>query len=165
MTGAVMHLYEIGNPSDPYTMECTDDVVAVVAVLFLGEGAYFLKPLNRPDSGASLAPFLLIDGETRLQKWCDDHGVADLGEWAIDHAEAVAAALDSVLVGSAADRQTFEKMLACVSSEEERAKARAVYYEGKRTSMNQIGRRAQQLAAKFRSLARTTPARPEEQRP
>jgi hypothetical protein len=151
-----MHLYEISNPSDPYTMECTDDLIAGVATLFLGDGKYMLKTVDRPQPEKPLVPLLIFGGEEALQQWCDEHGigaVSGLSDWAIDHAEAIATALDSVAIGSVEERRSFEKVLACISSDEERAKARNVHHDEKRSSMNDIGRRAKALAKALRTRA------------
>lgn len=149
-----MHLYEISNPSDPYTMECTDDLIAAVATLFLGDGKYMLKPVDRPQPEKPLVPVLFFGGEEALQQWCEEHGiggVSNLSDWAIDHAEAIATALDSVAIGSVEERRSFERVLACISSDEERAKARDVHHDEKRSSMNDIGRRAKGLAKSLRA--------------
>jgi len=145
-------LYEIVNPSDAYTMTAASDLVAAVATLLVGMGRYGLKALNGPETEerSHLVPFLLFGGDDVLRGWCDKHGIADLADWAIDHGEDVAAALESVLVGSHEERLQMEKVLDCISDGREREKARAAYHDGRRSSMNDIGGAAQSLAKRLR---------------
>jgi hypothetical protein len=156
-------LYAIVNPSDAYTMTASSDLVAAVATLLVGEGAYMLKPLNGAgiEDRQNLVPLLIFGGDEAFHEWCGKQGIADLGQWALDHAEEVASALESVLIGSQSERVKMEKVLACISDEKERAKARATYHDERRSSLNDIGRVAQSLAKRIRSRADKHKAAPE----
>lgn len=85
-------LFEIINPSDPYTMESDSLEVAAVAVCLLGSGAYGLKEL---DSSEPLeVPIFLLGGH---DEWFQEKFGRTFKESA-DHvdAESMAKCLESV---------------------------------------------------------------------
>jgi hypothetical protein len=81
-------LYEISNPSDAITIEHDDEMVASVAVLFVGKGAYGLK---RTD-GTQAMPIFLLGG---AQDWLASRSI-DLDSYVPAHLADIASALESV---------------------------------------------------------------------
>jgi len=67
---------------------------------------------------------------------------------------AIAEALESVTVGDFEDRARLEKLLACVSDPAERSAAQDAWHDQRRSSMNDIGKRAKQMAAHLRNKAK-----------
>ncbi|PIM51887.1 hypothetical protein CS062_17325 [Roseateles chitinivorans] len=117
--------FEIVNPSDPYTMEAEDLEVAAVACGLIGQGRYGLKALS-PDAGAQNdVPIFLLGGH-------DEWFIGKFGmDWentarhVLDHRrDALAAAAASVTLDRA-----------------------------ERSSLNNIGAIAKQLAKALRSEA------------
>lgn len=115
--------FEIINPSDPYVMEGRDLEVAAVAVCMLGNGRYSLEGLDE-DAGTKV-PFFMFGG---INDWfTEKFGRAfkdSVAHVADNHAEALAAALDSIALRGAEP-----------------------------SSMNDIGRRAKKLAQLVRERA------------
>jgi hypothetical protein len=134
-----MAVYELINPSDPYTFEAPDILVAGVAVCMLSSafGA------NRISDD--------IDESTPVifgwQEWLDSHGID--AAWVKAHRAEIADALDSFLIGDANGRVDVQTMLAELP-EEKREAWRAQRQDRHRTSMNKIGEGAYVLAKQLR---------------
>jgi len=100
-------LFEIMNPSDPYTMDSPSLAAALGAVAILGEGRFGLRPIGHtyPD----VPPILFGDWLDEVYKHAgvDPKSAEGLMAWmngSPENAEAVALALDSVRLGGAGDR-------------------------------------------------------------
>lgn len=137
-------IYEIINPSDPYTMVADDFKVAAAAVLLLGRGKL---GLSCEEDHKQHVPVMLFGG---AEEWLKEHDLEDLGGFIEAHRAEVAEALESVLIGSESDRKTFDKVIACISDPGDRQKARDTYHDQKRSSMNDIGGAAWEYAADLR---------------
>ena len=138
-----MMLFEIINPSDPYTMTADSLEVAAVAVCFLGQGQYALKQLDG-DAEVPMFPF------TGHDEWFTETFGRDFNTSIVHVCETDAAglakALGSVFIGDATSRQEFDDMAAnCKTPEEFDALLRTTH-DARRTSQNDIGRRAWALA-------------------
>jgi hypothetical protein len=127
-----MKLYEISNPSDPYTIRA-EFKIAAAAVLLLGQG----KMGIHTDSGEDEEMPLFIFGGH--EEWLKKQGMDPLDEFIKAHLLEIADALDTVLIGSYRNRATFEKVIENIKDPEERQKARATYHDEKRSSLNDIG--------------------------
>jgi hypothetical protein len=136
--------YEIVNPSDAYTI--TGPFRAcVIATLLLGHGAYSLHD----EHGEHVMPLMLfgIGGD----EWFVEKFGKSMQEVMDETPGAeIAAALESVLIGSFPERRTVNAVLNAISDPAEREKARAVWHERKRSSLNDIGGRAQAMAKVLR---------------
>lgn len=146
-------LYEIINPSDPYTLEADDPKSAALACLLLGEGGYGLIPI---DSEEPEVPIMLLWSEKDIAAWWEKtFGPGETWqEYLAANREKVADVLDSVLVGSVADRKTYFHAMTLIESEEGRRAFREKYLDDRRTSLNNIGARAWKLAEALRKAAR-----------
>lgn len=150
-------VYEIVNPSDPYTMVASDDRIAALACIILGGGKYC--PKNR--AGESSGPFFMFgDSEALFGSWLretfprETAGSADVAVvfaavMAV-HGEAVAAALESVLIGGFKERDLVTLALSKMPDPVDQAEYLAKLHDVKRTSMNDIGTRALELAKRTR---------------
>jgi hypothetical protein len=138
-------IYEIVNPSDPYTIE-GDLRPCAMATILLGEGWYALTDAE----GNSAMPILAL-GDVG-DKWAQEQFDGTLQEL-MDGTpnEEIAAALDTVLIGLPSERETITAVLDSISDPAEREQARAIWLDKKRSSMNNIGGRAVALAKALRS--------------
>lgn len=141
-----MNVYEISNPSDAYTIAGEPEAVCA-AVLLLGEGAY---GVSWP-AGATVLPVYAFWGDGLAEEdWKSRFG-RTIGESLRALREPITAALETVMIGTAADRARMEAVLAAIASPEERERARAAWHDGRRSSTNDIGRRAGELAKALRA--------------
>jgi len=143
----VADLYEIVNPSDAYSIAGEREVVCA-AVVFLGEGMYGLNDAE----GASVLPlFFGPRGEAQLDKFWREQFGHPFGDAIERRREEIAAALETVTIGNRAERARMERVLAAISSPEEREKAKAAWHDERRGSMNDIGAHAAALAKAIRA--------------
>lgn len=138
-------IFEITNPSDPYTMQSDSKAAAFVAVALLGQGYYGLSPL---DSGQFSVPIALFgDWDKGIYDAAEIHPTSMEGvrRWleVYENREPLATVLDSVRIGGIADRDR---------SKDE--------HDSRRSSMNDIGRRAWRMAAQIRAKLKTSEATP-----
>lgn len=143
-------IYEIINPSDAVTIEAEDSLLASVAVIILGEGAYGLYD---EDDRAVLPIFRFSDPE-KLMRWLSDNGISPdkIDEFYAKNGEEMATILESVVYGKVADRKAILAMTKNMTKTD-KAKALADYNDEKRSSMNDIGTAALALAKVFRQKA------------
>jgi hypothetical protein len=135
-------LWELINPSDPYTFRAASVEIAA-AVAFLLSPSYGARNVAT-DEGT---PML-----TGWPEWLSVRGID--GAWSLNHAEEIATAMDSLLFGLAEDRDALEKMIAMVPEAEQ--KDWIAKRQGRvRTSMNRIGEKAYREAIWWRSKAST----------
>jgi hypothetical protein len=133
-----MKLYELINPSDPYTFYAPNIEIAGVAAALLSTG-FGAKPV---DGEGESSPVLFGWGE-----WMKDKGIDS--KWIELHSNEIAAALDTFLIGGAAARGDVEKMLEMLP-EEKRQEWKESRQDRHRSSMTQIGETAYKLAATLR---------------
>lgn len=138
-------LFEIVNPSDPYTFEAENVDIACVAVLFLGNGAY---GLNVPDGQPNPdCPMFLFGGDPAA--WAEKRLGCSLNDYLTKHGDAIASALDSVLIGDFSDRQIFNDAVAKMN-EVGAVQFKNQWHDKKRSSLSDIGKRAWALAKALR---------------
>lgn len=134
-------IYDISNPSDPYTLKADDFATATAAVLLLGRGHYGLTS----EDGTLEVPLFLLGGS---EAWLEEQGFTIPG--LIDgHELEIAQVLDSVLIGTFGARREVESALAKMSPEDGE-KWLAERHERKRSSMNDIGAQAKAIAKTLR---------------
>jgi hypothetical protein len=141
-----MLLFEIVNPSDPYTVEASSLDVAAMAAVLLGQGNYQFKALE----GGEDVPFFAFGG---ADEWCQQHfkeSLVELSNRVMDtKVSEVADCLDSVLYGKKEDRVEFLITTEGMDRNTFEA-ARLIRQANKRSSMNDIGERAYRMADKLR---------------
>ena len=137
-------VYEITNPSDPYTIEGDDLAVVCVATILLGHGAYGLCTAN----GERAMPVLLFGGH---ELWFTEKFGSTLEELlpATPYAR-IADCLDTVLIGSFRERQEYHRTLQLIDDPEKRLLYSERWHEGRRSSLNDIGGMARRLAKALR---------------
>ena len=139
-----MALFEISNPSDPYTIKSDDWRVTCAATLLLGGGAYGLTEYR----GKRGMPVFLLGG---CDAWFKSEFNCDAEEFIkTTSLESIIAALDSVLIGSPSSRLEFDLALDAIDNPEKKRAVLAARHDRKRSSMNNIGASAERLANKLR---------------
>jgi hypothetical protein len=127
-------VFDIANPSDPYTIK-GPFMACAIAVAILGNGAY----------GINGTPVLF-----GWNDWLKEHGIMDLEAHIEAHKPEIIDALDSVLIGDERDREEVEATLVRLPKEQHSAWL-AERHDRRRSSMNNIGAKAERLAARLRS--------------
>ena len=141
--------YEISNPSDAYTMQASDLKVAQMATLLLGQGAYGLQDADGntafPIYGNTALPIFLFGGGKEFP--LREFGV--VGPWIDANRDALVDALESVQIGGISERRELDDALSCMATEN-RAEYLKRRHDRLRTSQNNIGQAAWDLAARLR---------------
>ena len=135
-------IFDISNPSDPYTPETDRPDLAAVVCMALGDGQYALHDMD----GEERCPFFMF-GDDPVE-WFENEFGYDLQDAMTD--PKLADVFDSVLLCDAADRQSYYDALKYIDDEEKREAFRAEWLEKRRSSMNNIGKRAMQWAKSLR---------------
>lgn len=136
---SVKRLYELVNPSDPYTFYAPSIEVAGVCAVLLSPG-FGATPADGNGEGTPV-----LFGWT---DWLEDRGINR--EWIDRHREEIADAYDSFLIGDAAKRADVESMLEMLP-EAKRQEWRDKRQERHRSSLSQIGEAAYAKAKQLRS--------------
>lgn len=148
-------LYEIVNPSDDYTLEADDPKIAGLAVFYLGRGQLALNDEN----GEPVLPLMLFG--LGIDEWFKENFDIDIKEGeegaAIakvieENLEAMADILDTVIIGRMSERKAFRAVIEGLP-EDQREAARERFHDEKRSSLNDIGRHAWEVAKAFRKRA------------
>lgn len=143
-------IYEIVNPSDAVTIEAQDSVLASIAIIVLGNGQYGLYD----EDGRTVLGIFALSSPEKLIEWLRDNGVEDtkMDEFYAKNGEEIAAILESVVYGDIKDRKSITALTESMTKAD-RLKAIAKYNDSKRSSMNDIGSAAFELAKGFRKKA------------
>lgn len=134
-----MATYEFINPSDPYTFEAPDLEVAAVVTFLVGGGRCGADSLDGSDN----VPIFLFGGS---EAWVQQTFGRDLKPWFEQtmgqRRSEICASLESFLYGG---RQERQRLSAATLAE------RAEHNNRSRSSMNNIGRRAFDIASNLRA--------------
>lgn len=139
MDNTTEFLYNLINPSDPYTFRAEDQETAALAVFCLGP-AYGAENLSGTGSGD--VPVLLFSDP---KVWYQEQFGRTPDEGLEAKKPAVIRALKSFILGNERDRKRYETAMACIREPERREVFVREWRDG-RTSMNNIGLRAEKMA-------------------
>jgi hypothetical protein len=128
-----MNVYELINPSDKCTYEAPDDEVAALTAIILGEGHYAAEECETGRSACGIAFNGLPSNTAGLT-------IENLKERLEARKADIATALESLIYASASDRKAVKAAGGDI----------AKFNDSKRSSMNNIGRRAQIMAETLR---------------
>ena len=136
-----MPLYELINPSDPYTFRAPSLEIAgaAAAMLSTGFGAVQYDPPAEDDSTPVLFGW---------NDWMESRGMDK--SWFLAHLAEIADALDSFLIGGRNTRADVEDAMSRMD-EKNREEFRASRQNRYRTSLNQIGEAAYNLSKRLRA--------------
>jgi len=143
--------YSIINPSDAYTIKSDSRAVACMACLLVGGGQYGLES-KEGDTGL---PLFTFGGDP--ETWFKKEFEIDIHTFIEENRERIADCLDSILIGGIGERKGIEAVLAAISNPEERERAWVAYQDKKRSSMNDIGTYARDLAKAIRERQHEEP--------
>jgi hypothetical protein len=146
-------IFEIVNPSDPYTIEAPDLAIAAVACFLLGKGAYAFEPLDADKD--QRVPIFLAGLAGDVEKWCAQK-FAMTSRQLFDHVlqrrpKELIDCLQSCLIGRRADRDDFAEFSRALDDDKKIAELRIARHKRRVTSLNDIGRRAYGLAEQLRA--------------
>lgn len=139
-----LKLWELANPSDPYTFYAKSVEVAAVVSCLLSTGFGAFQPR---DSKAERTPVLF-----GWEEWFKEKGIESVTDFIDANALELAEAFDSFLIGDQDRREDVDSMIA-ILTEEQLKQWKLERQDRKRTSMNQIGEKAYQLADTLRKRA------------
>jgi hypothetical protein len=131
---------EIINPSDPYTLETDDFLCAAVAIATLGDGRLGLE------CGDQATPVLF-----GWKEWLNSY-IPDLEEYFNANRGRMADILDSVVIGRASERAEVDDARRKMSAGDFESWCRN-RHDARRSSLNDIGKAAKELAARLRRRA------------
>ncbi|MCH8530330.1 MAG: hypothetical protein LAT65_05720 [Saccharospirillum sp.] len=140
-------IFNIINPSDPYTLEANSHLMAALAICILGRGAYGGEQLDG-DKSLSVPPFLFGGHDEWFQENFGSSFNTCLEQ--ADQKE-LAEVLDSVLIGDLSVREDYENREADDTESWEQRRDRFQFQ--KRSSVNDIGARAWEYARLLREAA------------
>jgi hypothetical protein len=132
-----MNLYEIINPSDPYTFQAPDQEVATLTI-FLLSTSFAATCLNKPGPEEDV-PLFLLGGAT---EWWNERFDPDMKGRLEARARDVVAALRSTLYGGESSRAEFEKLCGGIPEGKARVDMRIKWNDENRSSLNDISRAA-----------------------
>ena len=139
-------ILEITNPSDRYTIETDDWQTACVANLVLGQGQYGLQELDGNFQEAEEGHFMPIFIFGGSEEWAQEEFGIGIDELVDAERPGLADCLDSIVVG---DRSNY--LLTLGDKEGEEAEVFwLTWHEQHRSSTNNIGGYAKEIAAKLR---------------
>lgn len=139
-----MPTYELINPSDPYTLVSDDPNVAAVACMILGEGWYSL----RDEAGQSVCPIFLPGADP--DDWLRPRCGLSAEEFLTAHRVEIAECLETVLIGGFGDRVEVQAATSRMTTEAATSWL-TERHDRRRSSLNDIGKRARGIAAALRS--------------
>lgn len=140
-------LWELINPSDAYTMAGDDYDVAAVACLLLGEGHMGLVEIG----GARRVPIMLFGLNDAWAQEGFGCTVTDLCNRVMkEKRTALADALASVMIASPAERASYTLALEFIDDPTKRQTYRDRWHDRQRSSLNDIGKRAWEMADRIR---------------
>lgn len=144
-------IYEVVNPSDPVTIEANDSILAAVAVILLSNGDYGLYD----EDDRTVIPIFRLSGPERLIKWLHENNIDSnkIDEFYAKNGDELATILESVVYGQRSDRAGILALTEKMSAKD-RLDALSKWNESKRSSMNDIGEQAHQLAKALRKKAK-----------
>jgi len=147
-------IFKIINPSDPYTLEAERLDIAAVTVILLGRGNYALEGVDNDLE----VPIFSFGSDEQTSAWLKENcgfDVEGLGDFIGNNQDDIATCLESVVIGRPEERQEYidaltEKLAGISEDDDAVADFKFQWHDKRRSSMNDIGGRAQDIAKRFR---------------
>lgn len=137
-------VYELINPSDPYTFECSSREVAALTVSALSP-MYGAKAENEEDE----IPIFIFWGNDGYEKWYEESFGRTVEEGVNALYNEIADCLDSFVLGNTSDRERFSAAVEAIT-DADKLRAFKTKWQDSRSSMNDIGGTAYALAEKMK---------------
>lgn len=138
-------LYELINPSDPYTYYAKNDKVAVFVAIYLGEGMYGAKNLKTKEV---VGGFLIGVKNEDLKDEIIRLFKVPMTDFMMENKKEISIAFSTLLVGDDEDRKTLKNNLKNID-EDKIEFFIDKYKEEKQSSLNDIQKYAEQSKKKF----------------
>ena len=139
---ATEEVFNIINPSDKYTIN-GERRACIAAVAYLGDGQYGLDTTD----GENVLPVLFLPGEEAIPGTLEQLLGEPFADYWVAHRLKIADALDNVVVG---DAKAFALGLEHAADKDA---FRAMWHDANRSSLNDIGGAARELAKAIRKKA------------
>ena len=133
-------IYELINPSDPYTF-VADDLETAALVVFSISNAYGAKT----EDGEIVVPVFILGG---AEEWYKEQFGRSVEEGVEDKVTRLAWALGSMVLGSFEDRRIYETTIAAIDDQNKREEFIRTWKD-KRSSINDIRAYCHKLAKKI----------------
>lgn len=141
---------ELSNPSDPYIFRASSKLVASLAIAVLGPyGAS-----DREDKTVVPVLFTKASGEEWFREEFGIIGHEAVIASVLENAEDVAACLESFVIGGWRSYDEYHLAIKNITDPEKLKAYQDEWHDRKRSSMNNIGKVAKQLAEQIRSMKR-----------
>lgn len=142
-----MIMYNLINPSDPYTFVAKNREVAALTVLSFG--LVYGAMAENGDSDLDV-PVFLLTGSEAAEHWYLSMFNRSVSEGFKDLKKDVISALDSFVIGNCDDRKKYEVALKYIK-DKDKENFKKEWQEAERSSLSEyIGCKAYQLAEKLR---------------
>lgn len=141
-----MTIYELINPSDPYTLEADDRLLACLVACMIGDGWF---PLEAADGSPGM-PILALGADP--DEWFRATFGKPLGGLLDEITpDRLLPVLDSVLLCTRHERRAYADALAAIEDPARREELRLKWHEERRSSTHDIGRKARAYADAIRN--------------
>ena len=134
-------IHYIINPSDSYTIKCDDMALLTASIFLLGEGKYSTES----DDTDFFVPITVFGGPSGVEFFQKEFDL-DFAKYVETHKTEIAECLDTVCLGSIADRELYFSALDKITDDGKRKEFIDEWYDKKQTSLNGIGQRAMALS-------------------
>lgn len=140
-------IYDLVNPSDPYTFEASSKEVAALVVIRLSTN-YGAKAVNEEDN---IPVFICFNAE-EIQKWYKDTFGRTIEEGARTLRSEIIKGFESFVLGDRKERECYEAAIAAIDDPQKRSTFITKWDDIKRSSLNNIGGRACEIAQEMKKI-------------
>lgn len=151
-----MKLWDLINPSDRVTFRAADLQIALFVAIAVGDGAYGATEILENGEAGLKVPLFLMNGRNAADDFCMENWNLPWEQVEAtvisDRPKELCEALSSFIYGDAGDRKLIEELLAALPDEATRETRLAEWNDERRSSMNNIAGRANQLAKVVREI-------------
>ncbi len=147
----MIHFNLTGSP-DPYTMQVANLEVAACAILLLSDGKFGLEQIGG-DRSAQVPIFIHGKPDEWFRRQFERGMDDSFSHVMAAHRGDLIKALASVHIGTPADRMAFNEAIETCADEEAVMALLAEHHDSRRTSENDIGRDAWEMARQLQATA------------
>lgn len=126
-------LYEFITPSDPITFRASNNSIAFVVSVALGQGKAGCQNQDTGENVDSLTAFFPEEVREEIyRRYCGD----DAQSFVIEHAQEIADAYKSFAYGSVSERRTHDAAIAAITDPKKLEEFKTVHEDQNRTSLS-----------------------------
>lgn len=138
-------LYDIINPSDAATFHAPDQQIAALTMFLLSNGTFGADAVGA--DGEDNVPIFVMGGAL---EWWDTHFDLSIPDTIAKRSSELADALDSIILGSAQARKSYDEKCSSLQEGDEIATFHKSWQDKHRSSMNNFTESGTQIAANIR---------------